>query len=286
MTPKRQQAAAFRDLHFAPRGFVMPNAWDAGSAVILANERFSALGTTSAGIAFSLAKPDFAVVDARLAVTREQMLERIREITHAVSIPVNGDLEDGYGDSPEAVAGTVRLAIDAGLAGGNIEDHRPTGDGRLYDEGFAAARLRAARDAIDASGTAFVLNAKIDAFTLAPRDALRTTIRRANLYHEAGADCVFPCGAADMDSVRTLVREIGAPVNIVLGWRGARMSVPELLDAGVQRISVGGSLARSALGYLRTCARELRDRGTVGYTLDQIPQDELNALFELAAPRI
>src|SRR5262245_51649440 len=123
--------AAFRALHTAPKGFVMPNAWDAGSAIVLAGEGFKAIATTSAGIAFSLGKPDYGVGDPRFAVTREEMFGRIREITAAARVPVNGDLEAGYGDSPEAVAETIRLAVAAGLAGGNIEDKQP--QGRLYE---------------------------------------------------------------------------------------------------------------------------------------------------------
>jgi 2-methylisocitrate lyase-like PEP mutase family enzyme len=215
----------------------------------------------------------------RLAVTREVMLDRARDIAAAVQIPVNADLEDGYGRAPEAVAETVHLSIEMGLAGGNIEDHDPAGDGRLYDESLAVERIRAGRQAIDACGSAFVLNAKIDAYTLEPREALRASIRRGNLFREAGADCVYPCGVTDLGAVRTLVQEIDAPVNVVIGWGGPQMRVGDLLDAGVSRISLGGSLARAALGYLRTCARALRDHGSIGFASAQIPQSELNDLF-------
>lgn len=279
MTNQSDKALSFKAMHQSGRGFVLPNAWDAGSAILLAEEGFPAIGTTSAGIAFALGKLDFEMPHARLALTREEMLRRIREIVEAVPMPVNGDLEDGYGESPEAVAETVRLAIAAGLAGGNIEDHDPRAKGGLYDEGFAADRIRAARAAIDACGNAFVLNAKIDAFTLAPEDALGTSIRRANLFREAGADCVYPCGAGDLATVRTLVREIDGPVNIVIGWGGASLSASSLLNAGVARISLGGSIARSALGFVRRCARELRERGTIDFAAGQIAQGELNALF-------
>jgi 2-methylisocitrate lyase-like PEP mutase family enzyme len=207
------------------------------------------------------------------------MLHRIRQIVDVVPLPVNGDLEDGYGAAPEDVAETVAMAIDAGLAGGNIEDHDPRGRGGLYDEGLAADRIRAARAVIGANASAFVLNAKIDALTLSPRDALKATIRRGNLFREAGADCVYPCGAGDLNTVRTLVREIDAPVNIAIGWSDAHWSVSDLLEAGVVRVSVGGSIARSALGFVRGCVRELRDRGTSAYTDGQIPQGELNTLF-------
>jgi 2-methylisocitrate lyase-like PEP mutase family enzyme len=284
MANQRHKADAFKRLHTSPGGFVMPNAWDAGSAMLLAEAGFAALGTTSAGIAFSLGRPDFDVPDAGQAVTREEMFERIRQIVDAVALPVNGDLEDGYGDRPEAVAETVRMAIEAGLAGGNIEDHNPRGRAELYDEELAVDRIRAAREAIDAGSNSFVLNAKIDALILAPHDGLKTSIRRANRFREAGADCVFPCGVSDLESVRTLVRETDGPLNLVLGWGTARLNAATLIDAGITRISLGGSIARSALGFVRACARELHERGTIDFAAHQMGQGELNALFA-RAPR-
>ncbi len=282
MATQRQKAETFKALHQSGGGFVMPNAWDPGSAIVLAQEGFPALGTTSAGIAFSLGKCDFQVPDPRLGLNRGAMFQCIRPIVDAVPLPVNGDLENGYGDRPETVAETVRLAIEAGLAGGNIEDHDPRLHDGLYEEGLAAERIRAARETIDASGTSFVLNAKIDAYSLSLPDSLRTSIRRAQLFRDAGADCVYPCGVGDMESVRILVREAGAPVNIVVGWGGARFNLAELLDAGVTRISVGGSIARAALGFVRTAARELRDLGTMEFAAEQIGQGELNEMFAKA----
>ena len=282
MATQRQKAETFKALHQSGGGFVMPNAWDPGSAIVLAQEGFPALGTTSAGIAFSLGKCDFQVPDPRLGLSRGAMFQCIRPIVEAVPLPVNGDLENGYGDRPETVAETVRLAIEAGLAGGNIEDHDPRLRDGLYDERLAAERIRAARQAINASGTSFVLNAKIDAYSLSLPDSLRLSIRRAQLFREAGADCVYPCGVSDLESVRILVREAAAPVNIVVGWGGAHFNIAELLDAGVTRISVGGSIARAALGFVRTAARELRDRGTIEFAAAQIGQGELNAMFARA----
>ena len=280
MTSQQQKAAAFKAMHHAPRGFVMPNAWDAGSAIILAEAGVPAIATTSAGIAFSMGRPDYNVPDPRLAVPRTMMFERMREIVEAVPLPVNGDLEEGYGDRPEDVAGTIRLAIAAGLAGGNIEDRSPRIEG-LIDEQLAADRIRAAREAIDASGTDFVLCARTDAFQLPGGDALGTAIRRTRLYREAGADLVYPPGVADIDTVRALVRECGAPVNIVTGLR-APLAVADLLDAGVARISLGGAIARAALGFVRRSMRELVEQGTLGFVSGQLPQRELNALFTRA----
>ncbi len=278
-TPTAARGRAFLDLHQADRGFVMPNAWDAGSAVLLASEGFAAIGTTSAGIAFSLGKPDYNVHDAAMAVSRDEMLAAIRRIAAALAIPVNADLEAGYGDTPEEVGRTVRAAIAAGAAGCNIED-ADSEHGALFDEDIAAARIAAARAAITASGSTFVLTARTDVFQFGGEGAMQAAIRRGNRYLEAGADCVFAPGVTDVARAGTLVREIKGPINLVVGLNEAGANARALIDAGVQRISVGGSIARSALGLVRRSARELRDHGTVTYAEQQIPQGELNALFE------
>lgn len=280
MTPSAQQLAAraFKAMHAAPTGFVMPNAWDAGSAILLAEAGFEAIATTSAGIAFSLGKPDYAVAGSGLGVTREEMLDRIRQLVAAVPIPVSGDLEAGYGDAPEAVAETIGLAIEAGLAGGNIEDRRPDAPG-LYEEDLAVERIAAARAAIDARDNDFVLTARVDAFLAGDEDALATCIRRGNRYLEAGATCIFTPGAPDMTAVAILAREIAGPINIVMGLGSAPRDARAILAAGVQRISLGGSFARAALGLIRQGAGELRTQGTMAFAADQTPQAELNAVF-------
>ena len=273
--------AALLALHRAERGFVLPNAWDAGSAAVLASEGFAALGTTSAGIAFALGKPDYNVRDAELAVTRDEMLDAVRRIVDAVAIPVTADLEAGYGRTPEEVAETVRLAIACGAAGGNIEDADGS-NGGLFDEGLAIERIAAAREAIRASGHTFVLNARTDALALGGEQGLRSAIKRGNAFLEAGADCVFTPGVSDVPRARTLVQELAGPLNLVVGLNEATSNASALIDAGVQRISVGGSIARAALGLVRRAARELRDSGSVGYAAQQIAQSELNALFAKA----
>jgi len=271
------KALAFKTLHNGD-GFIMPNAWDAGSAIILAEQGFKAIATTSAGVAFSLGKPDYSAPGARWAVSREEMIERVAEIAAAVDVPVNADLEAGYGDRAEAVAETVRLAIAAGASGGNIEDKVPGGDG-LYDEAIAIERIAAARLAIDAAKSAFVLTARSDGFLIAAPDALKMTIRRANLYRAAGADCLFTPGPVDPEIVRTLAREIDGPINIVMGLGTAQGNAHEIIAAGARRISLGGSIARTALGLVRKAAQELREQGTVTFASEQIPQDSLNTMF-------
>jgi 2-methylisocitrate lyase-like PEP mutase family enzyme len=271
-----RRAATFRRLHEDRSGFVMPNAWDAGSSIMLAETGFEAIATTSGGIAFSLGKADFMIPEGAEPVSRSRMFDRIREITAAVDIPVSGDLEYGYGDSPEVVAETIRLAIDAGLAGGNIEDHA---HGVLYDEALAVERIAAAREVADASGSGFVLTARTDGLLLRPSAPLADSIRRANRYREAGADCLYVTGVNDPDVIAALVREIDGPLNAVMGLGDTTLTVAALRAAGVARISLGASIARAVMGFIRDSAREVLERGTLGYAEGQIPQGELNAMF-------
>lgn len=280
MTRHQQMQKQFKALHGEARGFVMPNAWDAGSAIILTQAGFPAIATTSAGIAFSLGKPDYDVQDPRLRVSQDEMFARMREIVEASSLPVNGDLEAGYGDTPEAVADTIRKAIAIGLAGGNIED-RKAGEG-LYDAVLAVERIRAARAVIKELDSDFVLCGRTDAFATHGADGLKVAIDRSNLYREAGADLSYPPGIAQIAAIRTLVREINGPVNIVIGLGAVRLGVRELLDVGVRRISLGGSIARSALGFVARSARELRDAGSIEFSAGQTPQGELNTMFAAA----
>lgn len=280
-TRTARHAAVFRRLHDGRTGFVMPNAWDAGSAIVLVDAGFDVIATTSAGIAFSLGRPDHGIPAGGSRVERPRMLERVRQITAAVDVPVNGDLEDGYGERPEDVAETIRLAIDAGLAGGNVEDHA---GGRLYDEELAVERIAAAHEAAAASGTGFVVCARTDGMLVDRSAPLADSIRRANRYREAGADCLDVPGVDDLDRITTLVREIDGPLNVVMGLGSARLTADALRAAGVARISLGGSIARAALGLVRAAAHELRERGTIEFAACQISQSELNGLFARRAP--
>lgn len=271
--------SVFASLHAQAPGFVMPNAWDAGSAILLASAGFPAIATTSAGIAFSLGKPDYHVAEQAHRLGVDAMFQRVEDIARAVSIPVSADLEAGYGDSPEQVAITVRRAIDVGLAGGNIEDRQPGGG--LYDETLAVERILAAREAIEGRASGFVLTARTDAF-FTSEDPLPMAITRANRYRDAGAHCLYAPGADGMDTIRTLVQEVEGPVNVVVGLDSTALRVEPLLAAGVQRISLGGSLARAALAFVRKAAIELHTHGRLDYAAAQIPQAELNTLFTRA----
>lgn len=254
--------------------FVMPNAWDAGSAKLLEAEGFLAIGTTSAGIAFSLGCPD-----GGNAVSRDQMLAAIHRIAHAVKVPVNADLESGYGPDADDVADTIRMAIEAGASGGNIED--ATGDPAvpLFEIERATERIAAAHAAAAAASVSFTLTARCDAFLCGHPDALAESIRRCERYQAAGADCLFVPGLRNPHDIARLVQAVNRPINVVMGLTGTTLTVQELSRYGVRRISTGGSLARACLGLVREAATEMRDAGTFTYANRQIPDAELCKFF-------
>jgi 2-methylisocitrate lyase-like PEP mutase family enzyme len=248
------RAADFLALH-AGNGFVLPNAWDAGSARILEQIGFPAIATTSAGIAWSCGIPDGG------SMGRDAMLERIGTMVAAVDVPMSADLEAGYGVTADEVARTVAQAAALGAVGGNLED---AVYGRLFGIDEAVDRLVAARAAAPA-GT-FVLNARTDAyFAGTDGDPFAETVERAVRYVEAGADCIFVPGVNDEDTIRRLVAEIPAPLNVVAGLTANLIDIPTLFSLGVARVSLGGSLARVALSALERAGRELLESGTLGF---------------------
>lgn len=256
-------------LHHGPDVLVIPNAWDPGSARILEQVGFPALATTSAGIAFSLGRPDGTL-------DRDTALDRAAAIVAAVEPPVTVDLEAGYGEDPAAVGMTIAAAVAFGAAGANIEDSQPGGAG-LFPAEEAAARLAAARAAAPA-GT-FVLNARIDTYLTGTDDPRGAALARAARYVEAGADCIFVPGVDDPDELRALAAGISVPLNAVAGLTGASADVATLGALGVRRITVGGSLTRAALTYVERAATELREHGTFGFTADAVPYGELQRRF-------
>ncbi|WP_344398911.1 isocitrate lyase/phosphoenolpyruvate mutase family protein [Streptomyces longisporus] len=275
----RERAERFVQLH--QQGcFLLPNAWDVGSARILEAAGFPAVATTSAGVAFSLGRPDhdFFAEQPEGRIDRETMLRRIREIADEITVPLSADLEDGYGEAPETVATTISMVLAAGAAGGNIEDFTGERKVPLYDPALAADRIRAARAAVDAGGEPFVLVGRTDALLVG--GTLDECIRRANAYLAAGADCAFVPAAADAGTIGTLVRELDGPLNVVMGLTGGTLSLDDLRELGVRRVTVGGSIARAMYRHLLSAARELADRGTFSYADDQIPQPDLNDLFQ------
>ena len=248
-----EKAAALLALH-AGSGFVLPNAWDAGSARILEQVGFPAIATTSAGIAWSCGVPDGGALD------RDTMLEHVGRIVAAVSVPVTADLEAGYGDTADEVGRTVARAVDLGAVGGNLED---AGRGGLFGIDEAADRIAAAR-AVAPRGT-FVLNARTDTyFAGTTGDVFAETVERSVRYLDAGADCVFVPGVVEEDTIRRLAAAIPGPLNVVAGLANT-IDAPTLFSLGVTRVSLGGSLARASLSMLERAGRELLDSGTLGF---------------------
>ncbi len=265
--PSTGKAAALLALHAGP-GFVLPNAWDAGSARILEHVGFPALATTSAGIAWSCGVPDGGALD------RDTMLEHVGRIVAAVGVPVTADLESGYGDTVDDVGRTVARAVELGAVGGNIED---AGPGGLFGIDEAVDRLAAARAAAP-KGT-FVLNARTDTyFARTTGDVFAETVERAVRYLDTGADCVFVPGVVEEDTIRRLAAAIPGPLNVVAGLANV-IDAPTLFSLGVKRVSLGGSLARATLSALERAGRELLGSGTLGFLDGAIGYADLQRRF-------
>lgn len=269
-----RKAGAFRALHAAPRIFVMPNAWNAGSACMLEAAGFEAIGTTSAGIAYGLGLPDIEGV-----LTRDAALAETQRIAAATVLPVSADAQNGYGDSAEAVAEAVCKLVQTGAVGASIEDYSASRGTDLYEPTHAAERIRAAVAAAEASGIDFTITARAECYLVGHPRPFEESVLRANAYREAGAHCLFVPGVRDARTIAALVREIDGPISVVMGLAGAALSVAQLEDLGVRRVSIGGSLARATFGLIRRAAAEIRERGTFGYADEQIPDDELSAFF-------
>ncbi len=269
-----EKGERFRALHARPGAFVIPNPWDAGTARILAGLGFEALTTTSAGLAFTLGRPDGAGV-----VTRAEALANAKAIADATDLPVAADLENGYGDAPEAAAETIRLAGEAaGLVGGSIEDSTGNPGRPIYEFAHAVERVAAAAEAARALPMPFVLVGRAENF-LHGRPDLDDTIRRLQAFEAAGADALFAPGLTRAEDIRTLCASVTKPVNVVMGLKGAPFSVAELAGLGVRRISVGSALSRAALAAFVRAAREIRERGTFGFADTAMPYAEANDLM-------
>jgi 2-methylisocitrate lyase-like PEP mutase family enzyme len=246
------RASAFHHLHTSGC-FVMPNPWDAGSARILEQMGFPALATTSAGLAWTLGRADNGA-------GRDETLEHLRKIVNAVSVPVNADFEGGFADDPQQVGANVTLAAATGIAGLSIEDS--TGDGKapLYEFDLAVERIKAARRAIDASGTGVVLTGRSEGFVIGRPD-LEETIRRLRAYSEAGADCLYAPRIDTVEQVSAIVTAVAPkPVNLLIN--APFITLAEAADLGVRRISVGGTLARTAWSGFLSAAQEIAEQGT------------------------
>lgn len=271
MSAQKQKYEIFKILHQHRTAFVMPNPWDAGSARLLTSLGFEALATTSAGFAFSTGRRD-----SLTALACQDVLTNAAAIVSATHLPVSADLGNGFGSDPEKCAETIRLASAIGLVGGSIEDATGDPERPIYEFGHAVDRVKAAVEA--ARDLPFILTARAESqlYGDAPLDA---TIRRLQAFSEAGADVLYAPGLRDIDAIREVCRSVDKPVNVVMGLKGPVYSVAELQEAGVRRISVGGSLARAALGGLMRAAREIRDAGTFSYTAEALPGADLSSLM-------
>jgi 2-methylisocitrate lyase-like PEP mutase family enzyme len=256
-TTQLEKANRFKALHQGPGAFVIPNPWDAGSARILAGLGFQALATSSSASAGTLGRRDGQV-------TRDEALAMARAIVQATDLPVSADLEKGFGDDPSAAAETIRLAGEAGLAGGSIEDSTGDKDRPLYDFDFAVERVAAAVRAARALPFPFTLTARAENFIRGNPD-LEDTIKRLQAFERAGADVLFAPGLPDLEAVRAVCAAVSRPVNFMAGIKGKSFTVAELEAAGVRRISLAGSLYRAAMGGLLEAAREVHEHGTFGY---------------------
>ena len=252
MGTQEQRIAEFRRLH-SSGCFVMPNPWDAGSARALEQLGFAALATTSAGFAWTLGRAD-------TRATRDEVLEHLRLVVDSVEVPVNADFEGGYAVDPDGVAANVGLAAQTGVAGLSIEDSSGDPDDPLLGFDLAVDRIRAARRAIDETGTGVLLTGRSEGFVVGRPD-IDETIRRLAAYSEAGADCLYAPRISDREHVAAVVAAVAPkPVNLLIN--APFITVAEAAQLGVRRISVGGTLARTAWGGFLAAAREIAEEGT------------------------
>ena len=268
----KDKADAFYALHHAPDAFIIPNPWDRGTARILAHMGFKALATTSMGYAFSIGQRDNSL-------TRDQTLANAADIASATALPVNADLENGFGDLPEDAAETIRRSAETGIAGGSIEDASGRADDPIYDIGLAAERVRAAVAAARSLPYRFTLTARAENY-LWGRPDLKDTIKRLHAFQDAGADVLYAPGLRTREDIAALVSSVDRPVNVVMGLQGVQLGLAELSKIGVKRISVGSSLNRAALGEFVRAAREMYEHGTFTYAARAASPKEMTAIFD------
>ena len=265
--------AKFRKMHESGC-FVLPNPWDIGTTIYLENLGFEALATTSAGFAFSRGRRDGGV-------PRDEMLAHIREIVEATTLPVNADFLAGYADEPEGVAANVRLCVATGVAGLSIEDNTGRKDVPLYEKKLAIDRIRAARSAIEASGSGVVLTGRCEAWLVHDPDPFRTVLDRLAAYAEAGADCLYAPGVSKPDEIAQIVKTVAPkPVNVLVSGFNHQLSLSQLTDLGVRRISVGSGLALAAWGTFLRAAKEIKTNGTFNLLANGAASADLNKLFQ------
>lgn len=253
-----EKARQFKALHERGAPFIIPNPFDKGTARILEGLGFEALATTSAGAAYAAGKVDNQV-------GRDAMIAHVAEVVSATDLPVSADLENGFADAPEGVAETIRLGLEAGLAGGSIEDMGA--DRTLYDLPLAVERIQAAAEVAHGDQGPFVLTARAENYLVGDR-TLSHVIERLQAYQEAGADVLYAPGLTDLDDIKELTRSVDRPVNVLMGLPGVPLTLADAATAGVARVSTGSTLAVAAYGAFIEAAKELQDSGTFTYSGD------------------
>jgi 2-methylisocitrate lyase-like PEP mutase family enzyme len=272
MRTQAEKAKAFQALHERDGAFIIPNPYDAGTARLLRHLGFEALATTSAGCAFALGKKDYTL-------TREQVLQHAAEIVATTDLPVSADLEGGFGDDPEAVAETFRLAVKTGLAGGSIEDATGLQDNPIYEPELAVERVRAAANVARALAFPFMLTARCENY-LVGRTDLKDTIRRLQAYQEAGANVLYAPGLRTREDIAAIVSSVDRPVNVLMGLQGVKFSLAELSELGVKRVSIGSALSRAALGAFLRAAREMQEHGTFMFADEAVSYRDVSEMFD------
>jgi len=276
MRTQTEKAAAFRALHERPGAFIIPNPWEAGTAKLLAAAGFEALATTSLGLANMLGRAGAFSKGSISApkVSRAEAIANCQVIAEATDLPVNADLENGFAHEPEAAAEAIRLAAQAGVVGGSIEDYSGDSSDPIYNVDLAVARISAAAQMAHSLPIPFVLTARAENL-LHGRNDLADTIRRLQAYAAAGADVVYAPGLRSLGEVRDVVRAVNRPVNVVTGWLDPDITLAQLGEAGAKRISVGGALSRLALATLVKAARAMQEQGSFAWMRDIIGIPEL-----------
>jgi 2-methylisocitrate lyase-like PEP mutase family enzyme len=273
MRTQAERARMFRALHERPGIFVMPNPWDAGTAKLFASLGFEALATTSLGLANALGR-----VDGALAIRREELIANCRTIAAATELPVNADLENGYADDPGEAAEIIRLAADAGIVGGSIEDASGDPAKPIYGFNLAVERVAAAAEVAHALPFPFTLTARAENFLHGRRD-LDDTVRRLQAFAAAGADVLYAPGLRDLETIRQVAAAVGKPLNVVMSAADPELTAQDLAGAGVKRISVGGALSRLAFAAVRDAAVAMLEGGNFKWVRDTMATQDLKAIF-------
>jgi 2-methylisocitrate lyase-like PEP mutase family enzyme len=271
MRTQEEKGSDFRGLHEREGAFIIPNPWDIGTARLLAHLGFEALATTSAGYAFSIGQRDNTV-------GRDKMMAHVSDITGATDLPVSADLESGFGDDPEIVAETIRLGAAAGLVGGSIEDSTKRRTDPIYDLALATERVSAAAEVARSLPFPFMLTARCENY-LVGRPDLKDTITRLQAYQEAGANVLYAPGLKSKEDIAVVASSVDRPVNVLMGLPGVGLSLAQLSELGVKRISIGSTLCRVALTAFLRAAREMRDRGTFSYADDTEIFSDISKMF-------